>query len=212
MRPWQLPASLNRNAQTLCDLFVERGPDAPTLCEGWLTADLAAHLVVRERRPDSGPGLVWPPLAGYTDKVRRAVRDRTPWEKLVETVRRGPPLLLRPFDGPMNTVEFFIHVEDVRRAQDGWEPRPISPELADALWARVGPGGMAKKVPATIVITSPGRADKERGTGPRLTLAGDPGELTMFGAGRQGAARVEISGDASARRPAARRVARCLRA
>ena len=182
---------------TLCDLFVELGPGAPTLCEGWLTADLAAHLVVRERRPDSGPGLVWPPLAGYTDKVRRAVRDRTPWEKLVESVRRGPPLLLRPFDGPMNTVEFFIHVEDVRRAQDGWEFRPISSGLADALWARVGPGGMAKKVPATIVITSPGRADKERGTGPRLTLAGDPGELTMFGSGRQGAARVEISGDAA---------------
>ena len=182
--------------KTLCDLFVESGSDAPTLCVGWSTTDLAAHLVVRERRPDSGPGLVWPPLAGYTDKVRNAVRDRTPWEKLVETVRRGPPLLLRPFDGPMNTVEFFIHVEDVRRAQDGWEPRPISPELADALWARVGPGGMAKKVSATIVITSPGRADKERGTGPRLTLAGDPGELTMFGAGRQRAARVEISGDA----------------
>jgi uncharacterized protein (TIGR03085 family) len=189
------PILAQEERKTLCDLFVERGPDAPTLCEGWCTADLAAHLVVRERRPDSGPGLVWPPLADYTDKVRRAVRDRTPWEQLVETVRRGPPLLLRPFDGPMNTVEFFIHVEDVRRAQHGWEPRPISPELADALWARVGPGGMAKKVPATIVITSPGRADKERGGGPRLTLVGDAGELTMFGAGRQGAARVEISGD-----------------
>ena len=191
------PSLAHQERETLCDLFVERGSDAPTLCEGWFTADLAAHLVVRERRPDSGPGLVWPPLAGYTDKVRRAVRDRVPWEKLVETVRRGPPLLLRPFDGPMNTVEFFIHVEDVRRAQDDWEPRPISPELADALWARVGPGGMAKKVPGTIVITSPGRADKERGSGPRLTLAGDPGELTMFGAGRQGAARVEIGGDAA---------------
>jgi uncharacterized protein (TIGR03085 family) len=187
------PAQQER--MTICDLFVEFGSDAPTLCEGWSTADLAAHLVVRERRPDSGPGLVWPPLAGYTDKVRRAVRDRTPWAKLVETVRRGPPFLLRPFDGAMNTVEFFVHVEDVRRARVGWEPRPLSPELADALWARVGPGGMAKKVPATIVITSPGRADKQGGTGPRLTLAGDPGELAMFGAGRQGAARVEISGD-----------------
>ena len=189
------PSLAQQERQTLCDLLVERGPDAPTLCEGWSTADLAAHLVVRERRPDSGPGLVWPPLAGYTDKVRTAVRDRTPWEKLVETVRRGPPLLLRPFDGPMNTVEFFIHVEDVRRAQDGWDPRPLSPELADALWARVGAGGMAKKVPATIVITSPGRAEKEHGSGPRLTLAGEPGELTMFGAGRQAAARVQISGD-----------------
>ena len=190
------PGLAQQERNTLCDLFVERGPDALTLCEGWSTADLAAHLVARERRPDSGPGLVWPPLADYTDKVRRAVRERTPWEKLIEKVRSGPPMLLRPFDGPMNTVEFFIHVEDVRRAQGGWEPRAISAELADALWARVGPGGMAKKVPATIVITSPGRADKERGTGPRLTVAGDPGELTMFGAGRQGGARVEISGDA----------------
>jgi uncharacterized protein (TIGR03085 family) len=191
------PTLAQQERKTLSDLFVELGPEAPTLCEGWSTADLAAHLVVRERRPDSGPGLVWPPLASYTDKVRQAMRDRTPWEKLVETVRRGPPLLLRPFDGPMNTVEFFIHIEDVRRAQPGWEPRPVSPELADALWARTGPGGMAKKIPATIVITSPGRADKERGTGPTLTLAGDPGELTMFGAGRQEAARVEITGDAA---------------
>ena len=198
MSPPPSPLSLaQQERQTICDLFVSLGPDAPTLCEGWRTADLAAHLVVRERRPDSGPGLVWPPLAGYTDKVRLAARDRTPWEKLVETVRSGPPLLLRPFDGPMNTVEFFIHVEDVRRAQGDWEPRAIAPELADALWARVGPGGMAKKVGATIVITSPGRAEKRGGTGPTLTLAGDPGELTMFGAGRQRAARVEISGDES---------------
>ncbi len=69
------------------------------------------------------------------------------------------------------------------------------PPTADALWARVGPGSMAKKVPASIVMTSPGRVDKEHGAGPRLSVAGDPGELTMFGAGRQGAARVEISGD-----------------
>ena len=182
--------------QTLCDLLVELGPEAPTLCAGWVTADLAAHLVVRERRPDSGPGLVWPPLAGHTDKVRRSVRDRTPFEDLVATVRRGPPFLLRPFDGAMNTVEFFIHVEDVRRAQADWEPRPLSPEMADALWTRLGPGGMAKKVAATIVLASPGRPEKEGGAGQRVVVTGDPGELTMFGAGRQGAARVEITGDA----------------
>jgi uncharacterized protein (TIGR03085 family) len=182
--------------QTLCDLLVELGPEAPTLCAGWVTADLAAHLVVRERRPDSGPGLVWPPLAGHTDKVRRSVRDRTRWEDLVATVRRGPPFLLRPFDGAMNTVEFFIHVEDVRRAQAGWEPRPLSPEMADALWTRVGPGGMAKKVAATVVLASPGRPEKESGAGQRVVVTGDPGELTMFGAGRQGATRVEITGDA----------------
>jgi uncharacterized protein (TIGR03085 family) len=180
---------------TLCNLLVELGPDAPTLCEGWITADMAAHLVVRERRPDSGPGLVWPPLAGYTEKVRQAKRDHTAWETLVDTVRRGPPLLLRPFDGAMNTVEYFIHVEDIRRGQPGWEPRTISDDLADALWNRVGPGGMAKHVAATIVLESPGRAAKEAGTGPRLVLTGHPGELTMFGAGRQSSSRVEIDGD-----------------
>src|ERR1700722_12633342 len=138
--------------QTLCDLLVELGPEAPTLCAGWTTADLAAHLVVRERRPDSGPGLVWPRLADYTDKVRRSAKDRMPWTELVATVRRGPPAVLRPFDGSMNTIEFFIHVEDVRRAQPGWEPRLLPPALDDALWARVGPGGMAKRVTATIEL------------------------------------------------------------
>jgi uncharacterized protein (TIGR03085 family) len=182
---------------TLCDLFLEHGPDAPTLCDGWVAADLAAHLVVRERRPDSGPGLVWPPMAAYTEKVRLAARHRKSWEQLVSAVRGGPPLLLRPFDGAMNTVEFFIHVEDLRRGRDGWGPRVIAPALADALWARVGPGGMAKKVPATVVLSSPGREDKQAGSGPLVTVTGDPGELTMFGAGRQEATRVEISGDAA---------------
>ena len=148
---------------TICDLFVELGPDAPTLCSGWVTADLAAHLVARERRPDSGPGLVWPPLAAHTDKVRRSIRDRIPWEQLIASVRRGPPLLLRPFDGPMNTVEFFIHVEDVRRAQPDWDVRAVSNEMADALWARVGAGGMAKKVPATIELVCRGSRAEDQG-------------------------------------------------
>jgi uncharacterized protein (TIGR03085 family) len=189
------PVLAQQERATLCDLLVQLGPDAPTLCEGWTTADMAAHLVVRERRPDSGPGLVWPPLAGYTEKVRQAKRDNTDWESLVDTVRRGPPVLLRPFDRAMNTVEYFIHVEDIRRGQPDWEPRVVSADLADALWDSVGPGGMAKKVPATVVLESPGRTAKESGTGPRLVLSGDPGELTMFSAGRQGASRVEIDGD-----------------
>jgi uncharacterized protein (TIGR03085 family) len=181
--------------QAFCDLLIELGPDAPTLCEGWTAADLAAHIVARERRPDSGPGLVWPLLAGHTDKVRRSIRDKTYWTQLVARTRSGPPILLRPFDGPMNTVEFFIHVEDLRRAQSSWEPRALRRELEDALWARVGPGGMAKQVGASVELASPGRAGKAGGSGPHLVVEGEPGELTMFVSGRQGAARVEIRGD-----------------
>jgi uncharacterized protein (TIGR03085 family) len=110
-------------------------------------------------------------------------------------VRRGPPALLRPFDHAMNTVEFFIHVEDLRRAQVNWEPRTLAPALDDALWARLGAGGMAKQVGATVELRSPGRDAKQKGVGPRLVVEGDPGELTMFSSGRQGAARVEIEGD-----------------
>ena len=141
------PSLAQQERRTLCDLFVERGADAPTLCEGSLTADLAAHLVVRERRPDSGPGLVWPPLAGYTDKVRLSVRDRTPWEKLVETVRRGPPLLLRPFDGPMNTVEFFIHVEDVAARKATGNPARSPRSWPTPSGHTSGPAGWRRKFP-----------------------------------------------------------------
>lgn len=180
---------------TLCDLLAEVGPDAPTLCEGWTTADLAAHLVARERRPDSGPGLVWSPLARHTERVRLGIRGSTPWPELVSRIRRGPPVLLRPFDGPMNTVELFIHVEDVRRTGTVWEPRPLSSEMADALWARVGSGGMAKAVGATIELRSSGRQSKVGGSGPTVVVDGDPGEHVMFGAGRQQAALVSVDGD-----------------
>jgi uncharacterized protein (TIGR03085 family) len=152
--------------------------------------------VVRERRPDSGPGLVVPALAPYTERVRTAARESTPYTDLIARVRSGPPMLLRPFDGAMNTVEYFIHAEDIRRAQEGWEPRSLSPELTEALWARVGARGMTKKVPATIEVSAPGRTAKVSGSGPRLVVEGDPGELIMFGAGRQSAARVNVTGDA----------------
>ena len=185
-----------RERHELCDLFEELGPEAPTLCEGWTTRDLAAHLVVRERRPDSGPGLVWPPLAGYTDRVRVAARDRMTWPELIAAVRRGPPALLRPFDPAMNTVEYFIHVEDVRRAQPDWRPRTLAPSLSDALWKRAGAAGMAKRVDATVELTSPGRPTKVAGSGPGVIIEGEPGEHILFGAGRQGAARVELTGDA----------------
>src|ERR1700743_2358756 len=48
----------------LCALLDRTGPDAPTLCEGWRTGDLAAHLVLREHRPDAAVGIMGGPLAG----------------------------------------------------------------------------------------------------------------------------------------------------
>src|SRR5919107_1424958 len=78
-----------RERQQLADLFVEAGPDAPTLCEGWTTRDLAAHLVVRERRPDGVATRLIPSLAGHADRVGRAVAAR-PYADGIEKVRTPP--------------------------------------------------------------------------------------------------------------------------
>src|SRR5918993_2179614 len=82
------PAAAER--ALLCDLFLEVGPVAPTLAGDWTARDLAAHLVVRERRPDAGPGIVVAPLAGYTEHVRLGEAER-PFTEIVERLRRGPP-------------------------------------------------------------------------------------------------------------------------
>ena len=50
-----------RERWALCDLLTELGPDSPTLCAGWRSADLAAHLLTRERRPDTALGAVEKP-------------------------------------------------------------------------------------------------------------------------------------------------------
>src|SRR5215213_3899745 len=132
-------AQLERNR--LCDLFLEVGPEHPTLCEGWTTADLAAHLVIRERRPDAAPGiLLGGRVAEHSEKVRRRTRDAGTFKDLVARVRRGPPASLRPLDGTMNLSEYFIHLEDVRRGAGDPTPRPAAEvgELEDALWAMQG--------------------------------------------------------------------------
>ncbi|BBY95216.1 TIGR03085 family protein [Mycobacterium gallinarum] len=178
-----------RERAALVATMSEIGPDAPTLCEGWTTRDLAAHLVVRERRLDAAPGIAIPFLAGYTDKVQRRTASSSGWDELVEKVSSGPPLL-SPFkllDSVANMDEMFIHHEDVRRAQPGWEPRSLDAETIAALRRPVGI--MARltmgKVPARVTLQTPeGETVAVVGSGPGLTVTGDIGELTMFVAGR----------------------------
>src|ERR1700743_1153621 len=121
-----------RERSALVSTFRQVGPDAPTLCAGWNTRDLAAHLVVRERRLDATPGITLPFLAGYTEKVQNKVAQSTGWDELVNLVSSGPPIY-SPFkllDSVANLGEMFIHHEDVRRAIDGWQPRVLYESLA----------------------------------------------------------------------------------
>src|SRR6201995_1940281 len=129
------------------------GPDAPTLCEGWTAHDLVAHLVVRERRPDALPGLVFGPLASYTARVQTRLASSTAWEDLVELFASGPPLLslFKILDPVASIHEMFVHHEDVRRAQTGWEPREINAGTKAAVQRRVAMlsrAGMSKSMTA----------------------------------------------------------------
>jgi uncharacterized protein (TIGR03085 family) len=192
-----------RERRVLADLLAEVGPDAPTLCEGWTAADLAAHLVVRERHPIAALGIVFAPLASRTERVQRSVRDGRPWPELVAQLRDGPPWPMRPavVDEAMNTAELFIHVEDVRRAQPGWEPRELEADLGRALWSRVRfVARMARRsAPGGLVLESPGFGQVTVRSGSPMVIAeGNPGELLLLVSGRQGAARVELDGDPEA--------------
>ncbi|HEX6394087.1 MAG TPA: TIGR03085 family metal-binding protein [Acidimicrobiales bacterium] len=184
--------------QALCDLFIEVGPDAPTLCSGWSTSDLAAHLVVRERRPDSLPGNVLSALSGHSEKVRVSALHGHGWDELVSLIRSGPPAPLRLVDEPFNTVEFFVHHEDVRRATSGWEPRKVEPEQDEALWGRLKVMGrlLTRKSPVGVAGESPGFGYMSlKGGAPLVVLRGSPGELVLAAFGRGAHARVVYEGD-----------------
>jgi uncharacterized protein (TIGR03085 family) len=177
------------------------GPEAPTLCEGWNTRDLAAHLVIREYRLDAAPGILIPFFAGRTDTVQKDVAQHTDWDELVDKVASGPPVYspLKLLDPVANVAEMFIHHEDVRRAQPGWEPRILEPALASMLRRTLPLMGRLTlaKAPGRVALRTPeGRTALTAGRGPAVTVTGAPEELLLFSVGRQ--ARVEFDGDASA--------------
>jgi uncharacterized protein (TIGR03085 family) len=178
-----------RERAALVETMRTVGPDAPTLCGEWKTRDLAAHLVVRERRLDATAGVAVPFLAGYTAKVQRQVTDSTEWHDLLAKVASGPPLY-SPFkllDPVANLGEMYIHHEDVRRAQTGWEPRQLDDVLVKALGrglpliARLSLG----KSPARVSLRTPdGKTLATVGHGQELIVTGEPQELLLFLSGR----------------------------
>lgn len=194
-----MPRYARTEREALADLMLELGPDAPTVNEGWTTRDLAAHLLVRERRPDAAGGILLPPLRGYGEAVRRRMAAG-PYAELVERVRRPPrwsPLSNPLTDELVNSLEFFIHHEDVRRARPGWLPRDLPARQHAALWKRAAVLARValRRFPADLLIQAPGYGERAVGRGgERLRVVGAPGELVLFMSGRQRVARVQVDG------------------
>jgi uncharacterized protein (TIGR03085 family) len=189
-----------RERAALVATFREVGPHAPTLCEGWNTTDLAAHLVVRERRLDATLGITVPFLSDYTARVQDKTASSTGWDALVDLVASGPPIY-SPFkllDPIANLGEMFIHHEDVRRAVEGWELRVLDETIATPLRRQLGLMSrmMLRKLPAQVVLqTRAGDRIARVGRGDAVTITGEPQELLLFVAGRD-AVRVDFEGDA----------------
>jgi len=188
---------------SLSDLLDRVGPDAPTLCEGWNTRDLTAHLVVREGRPDAILGVVIRPLSGWTRRVQRKFAG-SDFTKLVNRLRGGPPVWslfrLHAVGEILNNVEFFVHHEDVRRAQPDWQPRVLDSKTDDLLWQR------SRRMARMVLRSTSGGIELVRSeTGERhvarapeagqgtLTLTGTPQELLLYLFGRRDHARVECT-------------------
>ena len=169
-----------RERQALVDALREVGPDAPTLCEGWTTTDLARHILRRERF-----GLIPRNLS---------------FEQLLAAIARGPAIWspFRAFDNVANLLEMFVHCEDVRRAQMDWQPRELPEELQSAMWRRLSQGAriLWRRCPVGVNLVSPRGTVATRSAGQTATAVGQVGELVLLTFGRN-AVHVMWEGDES---------------
>ena len=184
----------------LCDLALQLGESEPTLCGDWSVKDLVVHLLVRERSP-AAAGIVLKPLSRLTalETRRFAARD---FGMLVEKLRNGPPVwspyAVPKLDAVFNTLEYFVHLEDIRRAQPDWEPRDLPDAQQKQLWSMIRTAGkaLARSAPTGITIensTTGARVVLKQGDD-QVVVHGLPSEITMFVFGRQDHARVELLG------------------
>jgi uncharacterized protein (TIGR03085 family) len=186
----------------LCDLLDDLGPEAPTLLAPWTTRDLAAHLVLRERDLVAAPGLVVPGGWGrFAERRRVVLAQEREFSELVATIRSGPPIGLFRVGWVRelaNLNEFFVHHEDVRRA-NGRTSRTLPSDEDAALWRNLVRGRwlLARRLHgAGLELEWAGNGDvvRARKGEPVARLRGLPGELLLFLFGRVAAADVEISG------------------
>ena len=187
----------------LCNTALEAGEHAPTLCGQWTVKDLVIHLLVRERDPLGAPGILVPQLEMLTDRAARRLADQD-FSSLVERVRQGPPrwspLSLPPLDRAVNTLEYFVHHEDIRRASPQWEPRELTEREQRAIWKAIAVAGKALIRPAGVPVEIRWARDQHdrsvvlrRGADPAV-VSGLPSELTLFLYGRDQHRPLEYAG------------------
>jgi len=100
-------------------------------------------------------------------------------------------------DDAANTVEFFVHTEDVRRA-NGMDPRPVDMALEQWIWKRLRRQARLsfRRVPAKVrLVPTVGDPTEVGKAGPAVEVRGRPTELLLLAYNRKDAADVEVTGD-----------------
>lgn len=150
----------------------------------------------------AGPCLVLPGrFQRFAERHRVMLARRKDFASLVSTIRSGPPpgfFRVGWVRALANLNEFFVHHEDLRRA-NGLGPRRLAPELDAALWRNVRRGGrfLGRRLSGcglAVEWVGAGELATVRPGAPAAVLSGAPGELLLYLFGRVGAAEVAVSG------------------
>lgn len=183
-------------------------PEAPTLCEGWTTRHLLAHLVQREQDQ----------LANLGDMVvRRPPGQERFLGRLVDCARtpEGYDALVNRFaEGPrrwsamswaaetLNLTEYVIHHEDLRRGSEPQaEPRVLPEKEQRSIWKRLLSitRFVYRRAPVGVALATLGGDVRQVRKGmPTVVLTGEPVELLLYVSGRREAAQVEVTGSSDA--------------
>lgn len=195
--------------EVLAETLLAAGPGSATLCEGWQSQDLAAHLYLREHRAAVALGLIAKPLSQVTQRATDRLASKSTkspdYRKLVEKFRAGPPLLspmrIPEVDKNSNLIEYFVHTEDVRRATARWAPRALDTEYSNALWDELIKRAaiLYRGVDLGIVLVQPsGPRHVAKRAAVSVAIVGEPGELLMHAHGRTEHALVTFEGEPDA--------------
>ncbi len=112
---------------------------------------------------------------------------------LVERFRTRPwlsPVALPQVDAWFNTLELFVHHEDLRRAQPDWAPRALDGRARSTLWKAISAAGKVLVRSRRARGAGHDPAYRRRATlGARpgsdpVVVSGLPGEITLFLFGR----------------------------
>ncbi len=200
--------SLSRSERTaLCNAALEAGESAPTLCGKWSVKDLVIHLLLRERDPLGAPGILVPKLEFLADRSARRLAKQD-FVTLVERLRNGPPrwspFSLPPLERAVNTLEFFVHHEDIRRAQPGWTQRDLTEHEQKVIWKAISVAGkgLVRSAGVPVRIRWPReqhvREAVLRPGSEGVCVSGPPTEVAMFVFGRPEHGPLEFEGPARA--------------